>query len=270
MTASRPSPRGFTLIEVMLAIAIAVVVIGLAISLLSRSASDYERIGGGVAAEREGRAVLSQLRADLQSARFHPDQVIEKTATAWPQDRLGLLTLQAPAAQAPAAQIGDLCAVHYYLKDLLIAGRTTRCLMRGFRDSKDTFAALAKGEVATLFTPADRDEPVAFGVLAFHARPQTRAPDGTWQDWVKSATLAPDALDFRLTIVRRELAGRLTTPAAWDGAGTGPQAITKPNLEVYSTRIRFGNPAPPAPPAPNAFHLRPSPKGLGGSGKANR
>jgi type II secretory pathway pseudopilin PulG len=253
MTPSRPSPRGFALIEVMLAMAIGMVVIGLAVTLLSRSGSDYERIGGGVAAEREARAVLSQLSADLQSAHFHPDQIMEKTAAAWPRDRLGLLTLQAPAAQAPASQIGDLCAVHYYLKDLLIGGRTTRCLMRGFRDSKDTFAALAKSEVSTLFTPTDRDEPVAFCVLGFHARPQTRAADGTWQDWVKSTTLPPDepdppaTLDLRLTIVRRELAGRLTTPAAWDGGGTGPQAITKANLEVYSTRIRFGNPTPGAP-----------------------
>ena len=253
MTAPRQSRPGFTLVEVMLAMAIGMVVILLAVSMLGRSGSDYERIGGGVAAEREARAVLTQLTADLQSARFHPDQIIEKSDAAWPQDRLGLLTLQAPAAQATASQIGDLCAVHYYLTDLLIGGKTIRCLMRGFRDSKDTFAALATNEVPTLFTPTDRDEPVAFGVLAFQARPKSRTADGTWQDWVKSTTLPPhepdppDALDLRLTIVRRELVGRLATTAAWDGAGTGAQAITKDNLEVYSTLIRFGNPAPPAP-----------------------
>ena len=242
MTAPRQSHQGFTLVEVMLAMTIGMVVILLAISMLGRGQEDYERIGGGVGAEREARAVLTQLTADLQAARFHPDLVFEKSTAAWPADRLGFFSLQAAEAQSTAGQLGDLCAIHYYLKDLVIEGKAVRCLMRGFRDSNDTFAALNKDEVPTLFTPAERDEPVAFGVVAFSARPKTRAAEGVWQDWVKSPTVPPDALELSLTVARRELAGRLTTTAAWDGGGKGAKAITKRNLEVYSTLIRFGNP----------------------------
>ena len=242
MTAPRQSHPGFTLIEVMLAMTIGMVVILLAISMLGRGQEDYERIGGGVGAEREARAVLTQLAADLQAARFHPDLVFEKSTAAWSADRLGFFSLQAAEAQSTAGQLGDLCAIHYYLKDLVIEGKAVRCLMRGFRDSNDTFAALNKDEVPTLFTPGERDEPVAFGVVAFSARPKTRAAEGVWQDWVKSATVPPDALELSLTVARRELAGRLTTTAAWDGGGKGAKAITRRNLEVYSALIRFGNP----------------------------
>jgi prepilin-type N-terminal cleavage/methylation domain-containing protein len=251
MTVRRQSRPGFTLIEVMLAMAIGTAVILLAISMLGRGQEDYERIGGGVAAEREARAVLTQLTADLQSARFHEDLVVETNTTTWPKDRLGFLSLQAADAQSTAGQLGDLCAIHYYLKDLLIEGKAVRCLMRGFRDSDETFAALHQAETASLFSPAERDEPVAFGVIAFSARPKTRNPDGTWQDWEESATVPPDALDLRLVIARRELAARLTTSAAWDGGGTGAQAFTNRYLETYATRVRFGNhPRPPQAATP--------------------
>lgn len=242
MTVRRQSLQAFTLVEVMLAMTIGMVVILLAISLLGRSQDDYERISGGVGAEREARAVLNQLTADLQAARFHQDTRFETSTADWPSDRLGFFSLQAPEAQTTAGYLGDLCAIQYYLKDLLIEGRTVRCLMRGFRDSNETFAALRKGEVATLFTPTERDEPVAFGVLAFSARPKTRTAKGIWEDWVKSPTIPPDALELHLTIARRELVARLTTTAAWDGGGKGARAVTKRNLEVYSSVIRFGNP----------------------------
>jgi prepilin-type N-terminal cleavage/methylation domain-containing protein len=252
MTVPRQSRPGFTLIEVMLAMAIGTAVILLAISMLGRGQEDYERIGGGVGAEREARAVLTQLTADLQSARFHEDLVFETSTAAWPKDRLGILSLQAAEAQSTAGQLGDLCAVHYYLKDLLIEGKAVRCLMRGFRDSNETFTALHQAEAAALFSPAERDEPIAFGVIAFSARPKTRDAEGAWQDWVKSPTVPPDALDLRLVIARRELAARLTTSAAWDGGGTGAQAFTSRYLETYSTLVRFGNRPPPPQAAPPA------------------
>lgn len=253
MTAARQSQPGFTLIEVLLAMTIGMMIILLAISLLGRGSDDYERIGGGVGAEREARAVLTQLTSDLQAACFHPDGLFEKSTAAWASDRLGFLSMQSADAQSAAGQIGDLCLVHYYLKDLLINGKTVRCLMRGFHDSKETFAALRDGGLAGLYAPTERDEPVAFGVLAFSARPKSRSAGGVWQDWVKSATVPPDAAELQLVIVRRELVGRLTTSAAWDGGGKGAQAIANRYLETYSTTIRFGSQATAARP-PGATH----------------
>ncbi|RPJ33824.1 MAG: prepilin-type N-terminal cleavage/methylation domain-containing protein [Verrucomicrobiaceae bacterium] len=243
------NPRGFSLVELMSAMVIGSLVLLAAASLLGSSGDGYERVGGGVAAEREARALINQLTADLATARFHKDGVIGKSTNSWPADRLGFLNLQPAQAQTDDGRIGDLCTVNYYIEDLTIGGKTVRCLMRGFRESKDTFAALGNGTLTPLFTPDTAiDEPVAFGVVAFEARPKTLDPNGRWVDWLQNPTKGPEALDVRLVIVRRDLAGRLKTTADWDGSGTGgkrlgsyAEAGRNPDLEVYGALIRFGH-----------------------------
>lgn len=248
MTSRSEFRQGFTLIEVLASMTLGTMILLLGIAALGRSRDDYSRINGGVSAEREARAALTQLTADLHTARFHPDGVFEKSAAAWPLDRLGLLSLQPAAAQSTSGHIGDLCAIHYYLKDLVINGKTVRCLMRGLRESNPTFKAITTNLTPSLFTRSQRDEPIAFGVLAFEARPQSRNDSGTWQDWKASSGQAPAAVAIRLVIARCDLAAKLTTATAWDGIGPAsgllgnPQhAAANPRLEVYTSLVRFGN-----------------------------
>lgn len=245
----RRQPRGFSLIELMCSMAVGTIVLLAAAALLGSSGDGYERVGGSVASEREARAILTQLSSDLSTARFHQDTRIENDGSGWISGNLGFLSLQPAEAQTDAGRIGDLCAVNYYLKDLNINGRTVRCLMRGFRESADTFQALGNGSVAPLFSPRDNlDEPVAFGVVSFEARPKSRSNTGDWIEWVENDAKGPAALDVRLVIARRELAGRLRQPSDWDGASAAGKALGKPaeaernpDLQVYRTLIRFGN-----------------------------
>lgn len=242
--------RGFTLIELMVAMSIGAIVLLVAATMLGRGGTEYERVGGNIGSEREARALVTQLIEDLRAARFHPDSVFERSRAAWPLDRLGLLTLQPADAQSEAGRIGDLCAVHYYVKDLSINGKAVRCLMRGFRDSGETFDTIARGNTASLFTPDERDEPIVFGIVAFEARPKTRDPQsGAWIDWQPGATAtAPEALELRMAVARRELAGKLTDSGAWDGGGPTARilgnwdnASNNRQLEVISTLARFGS-----------------------------
>ena len=249
MTSAPPVSRGFSLIELMCSMTIGSVILLAAAALLGSSGDGYERVGGGVAGEREGRAAVSQIASDLASARFHPNGVLEKSTAAWPADRLGFLSLQPPQAQSDAGRIGDLCAVSYYIKDLAVGGKTIRCLMRGFRESADTFKALGDNQVAALFTERNNiDEPIAFGVVAFEARPKSRDASGKWIDWIENDITGPEALDVRLTVARRDLAAKLKLPDDWDGAGTTGHLLGKAagadrhaKLEVYATLIRYGN-----------------------------
>lgn len=242
----RPPHRktcGFTLIELMFSMAIGSIILLLAAAVLGRSGDGYERISGGVSSEREARALITQLSSDLSSARFHADGVIEKQAVSRYGDRLGFLSLQPAQAQSDAGCIGDLCAVNYYIKDLSIGGKTVRCLMRGFRESGGTFDALRAGAVAALFVErANLDEPVAFGVVSFEARPKSRDAAGKWIDWQKNDVVGPEAFEVKLVVARRELAGRLKSPGDWDGAGIfSAHADRHKDLEVYATSLPFGN-----------------------------
>ncbi|MES2921666.1 MAG: prepilin-type N-terminal cleavage/methylation domain-containing protein [Verrucomicrobiota bacterium] len=249
MRSSPRQVRGFSLIELMFSMAIGSVILILAATMLGSSGDGYERVGGNVASEREARALITQLAADLATTKFHKDGVIEKSTAAWPVDKLGILSLQPAQAQSDAGRIGDLCAVNYYISDLTIGGKTVRCLMRGFRESSDTFKALRDDKVGPLFDPqANLDEPVAFGVVSFEARPRSRDAAGKWIDWVKNDITGPEALDIKLVLARRDLAGRLKLPADWDGAGSGSTLLGDPSkpdrnkdLEVYGTTLRFGN-----------------------------
>ena len=242
----RSANRGFTLIELLASVVVGSIVLLAAAALLGSSGEGYERVGGGVATEREARALISQLTADLATARFHKDGPIESTGTAWPAARLGFLSLQPAETQSRDGRIGDLCAVHYYIKDLEIGGKTVRCLMRGFRESADTFTALGNDNISSLFQPDDTlDEPVAFNVTAFEARPMSRDETGAWREWTRNNDKGPEAFDVRIVIVRRELAGRLRTTADWDGGntqlGTDANAARNRYLETYGAMIRFGN-----------------------------
>ena len=237
------------MMELMCSMAIGSIILLAAVALLGNAGDGYERIGGGVAAEREARALIAQLTADLATGRFHKDLVVKKSSAIWPADHLGFLALQPARAQSDAVRIGDLCAVNYYIRDLTIDGKTVRCLMRGFRDSTATFKALQNANIPALFTqqhPAD--EPVAFGVVSFQARPKTRDASGKWIDWVPHDTIGPEALDVCLVMARRSLAAKLRLPDDWDGAGTtagllgrASGAARNANLEVYATMMRFGN-----------------------------
>lgn len=240
---------GFTLIELMCSMAIGAIILLLAASILGASGDSYERIGGSVASEREARALITQLTADLSTASFHKDGVIEKSAASWPADRLGFLCLQPAQAQSDAGRVGDLCAVSYYIKDLTINGKTVRCLMRGFRESADTFKALEEDKVSSLFIERPTiDEPIAFGVVSLQTLPKSRDASGQWIDWVKNTTNGPEALDVCLVLARRNLTGKLKQSADWDGKGSSEKLLGLPshpernkNLEVYATLIRFGN-----------------------------
>ena len=249
---------GFTLVELMVAMTLGAVVLLIAAEMLGRTGGNYGRISGGIGTERELRAALGQIESDAATAVPAAGQVFAADSRGdWPSHRLGFLTLQAPEAQSDDGRIGDLCAVHYYLKDLKVDGRTVRCLMRGFRESKETFAVLrGGGNLRSLFADDQRDEPIAFGVLGFEAMPMKRSANGRWLPWsapkkqgaasVAGADspppgpAAPDALKLRLILATRETMGKLRTPDDWDGKGEFAHLLGSPAKAEKNRNLRVG------------------------------
>ncbi len=226
---------GFSLVELMFSMAVGSMVLILAAAMLGVSGDGYERVSSNVSSEREARFVMSQLTADLSSAQFHKETKFEKSS-------IGFFSLQPASAQSTDGHIGDLCALNYYLDDLDIGGKKQRCLMRGFRESKDTFDALRIDEMMPLFEKkAGIDEPIAFGVVSFQVYPKILSENGDWLDWVSNGTVEPEAVEIRLVIARRRLVAQLQTSADWDAAASSSKYVTSKNFEIYSTIIRIGN-----------------------------
>jgi hypothetical protein len=219
-----------------------------AVSMAYAVGDGYRKSSDVVSTAREARAALGSLSSDFARYCHYGDGVVDDSMAKWPCDRLGFLCLQAAYAQSESGRIGDLCGVHYYVEDREIGGKTVRCLMRGFRESRETFAALKQENVPALFRMDEkRDEPIAFGVVAFDASLKSRRSDGKWADWKKHAADSPGSLEVRLVFARPELAAKLKTRGDWEGKGRMARWLGDPlkasqneKLEVYEARIQVG------------------------------
>lgn len=241
------SPRkdsGFTLIELLVCMAIAAMILLACVSVLGGTAESYEQIGGRLRMDREAREVMRQLMEDLSSVIDVPGGLHEESADAWPADRIGFYTLQPESLQAAEGFIGDLCAVKYQVRDIDVGGQMTRCLMRTAHDSVETFKALQEGRESGLWPESSpRDEPLAFGVLAFQVRRMRRDTAGVWQAWKAGDPKRPDALELCLVIANRRLCGRLAKGGDWADTrilGEYAAADRHPDMKVYRSILTIG------------------------------
>ncbi|MBC8128570.1 MAG: prepilin-type N-terminal cleavage/methylation domain-containing protein [Gloeobacteraceae cyanobacterium ES-bin-144] len=253
MKSAHCKSSGFTLLELSCSLAIGLIILLSSAALIGAAANGYAHVRSGMETNRECRSFTRMLAADLATAQFHNDTRIERSSAKWPAAHLGFLSLQLPKAQSENGQIGDLCAVHYYLKDVQVCGNTMRCLLRGFHDSKDTFQALKDGRVSELFSKQTvKEEIVAFGVVSFDVTPKSRDENGVWAGCRKGQQIAPQAIQVRLVIARQNIIARLKGSADWDGTSADGLLLGKPlevghnkNLQVYETLMRFGNDSHP-------------------------
>ena len=231
---------GFTLVEMMVSMAVGTIIILLAVSLLRTTSEGYDRNTGNMAAEREARAALTQATEDLSKLVEGDELLIEEAGGGWRRDRLGFLCLQPEDAQSRDERVGDLCAVVYYVRDLEIGRDTVRCLVRGFRGSGEVFPAVKAGTVASLYQPQPQDEPIAFGVLSFESEGLVRGA-GDWRRWQPRPPddpfgAGPDAVRLRLVVARREMLGKLREAGDWENPpllGPPAEAERSKHLEVY-------------------------------------
>ncbi len=230
--------------------AIGSIVLLLAAGMLGTSGESYSRVGNNVASEREGRAVFTTLQQDLSAAVFQKDLLIQSVnPEAWTKTRLGFLTSLPEASQDSADFVGDLCAVSYYIADISHNGKVVRCLMRGFRNSRQTFSALRSDSSVQdqLFAPQGAlDEPIAFGVVSFKVIPRVRTNTGALTDWQPNPTTPPDLLEITLTVASRSLMSRLNSTNDWNSSpflGQSSKISENKDLETFKAIIRFGNSA---------------------------
>lgn len=235
---------GFTLVELLVCMAIAAMILLACVSVLGDAGESYEQIGGRLRMDREAREVMRQLMEDLASAHDGSVGMHEESINAWPTDRIGFYALHPESLQAAESFVGDLCALQYQVRDMEVGGRMTRCLMRTAHDSVETFKALHEGRESSLWLESGlRDEPLAFGVLAFQVRRMRRDDEGGWKEWNETDSKRPEALKLCLVIANRRLCGRLGKAGDWADArilGEYAAADRHPDMKVYRSILTIG------------------------------
>jgi len=239
------SKAGFTLVELLVSMSIGTLVLLLAVTALRSTGDGYGRSTGGIAAEREARALLNQLGEDLSKALRGREMRFEEGGDRWRRDEIGFLCLQPRDAQAREEAIGDLCAVVYRVADVPLGDGVLRCLVRGFRGSRETFEALEAGNLASLYAERPEDEPIAYGVVEFEAEPLVREEGGGWRTWEADPEwTGPEAVRLRLVVARRQLLDKLSDAGGWESSpllGDPEEVDRNRDLEVYEVIHPFSH-----------------------------
>lgn len=206
---------GFTLIEMMAALAVSAILI-LTCGVMMRTAEeDRAALASGIAWEREADRISEVLRGDLSTAHgehWHEDMGEGVCEVGW-------LTLKSMRAQSGSKAVGDLCAVGYRLVDRKVgADRVQRTLLRQQLDSATVFEAIMADAMESLWTMTSEAEPLAGGVLLFEIWPLLRDGSESWQPWYSVLNAMPQAVELRLVLASPELQKRLKSSEDWDAA----------------------------------------------------
>ena len=246
----RPDRRaraGFSLVELMVSVALAATLLVLAVAALGWLGDGYGRSAGGAKAGREARAALDQWSRDVSHGVTEERWWWDPGSQLWRRDEMGMLVLAPEDAQEESEWVGDVVAVSYRVSDVMLGARVVRCLVRGQRDSAGVFAGMRDGgDFGDLFESGPADEVVAFGVVGFQVEPMVWEAAGLRAAATVEERERPDALRMELIVVRPELAEAFATAEDWDGAarlGAPHEAEASKHLEVYEC-TRFLRKAP--------------------------
>lgn len=275
---------GFTLLELLVSVVLLALLSIFLFSILNAASEIWRDNESRAGSFREARAALHFMARELDSLYTNPGgsnalpvfvgnpsnptltlPVEAATNETW-GGRVFFLTMLSAAAQDPAANKSDLCAVGYYLaytRDRTAfspsgtgAGNSSYKIYRHSRSSNATFAALlASATPNAIFQPSlapGGDEILARNITRFEVRLFRRKLAGGLEQvtpasaWPASET--PAMVELAITAINDETAAKLATRAQWEDP-TSARMIE--NAQRFSTRIHFdGAPVPTPTPKP--------------------
>lgn len=266
---------GFTLVELLIAVAITVLIVVLLGTMFSSLTSTTSRANQRIDVFRDARAALQMMERDLtgivraqQTAYLTLDNLWQDGSDAYSTRTSGTPNLQIFALisaknripGATAAAPGDVCAVGYYCAwDTLKHAYTLR---RFFRNSQVTYEAI-KGQVngetlnyitpAMLYTPAATDDILASYVwnLDIRAYKQDGTRDTSYPgnaliviDPGRPDVVSVAAIEVSFNAISPEAARAVTAlstnPADWmNPASQNYIRLIRPNAYEFRTRIQL-------------------------------
>ncbi|NNC87435.1 MAG: prepilin-type N-terminal cleavage/methylation domain-containing protein [Akkermansiaceae bacterium] len=250
--------RGFTLAELMVAMAVGTILLLVVLGVMSSGSEGYAAATGRIDANVEARAALTTFSDDLATIRPSPVNdlsfSIRQGEGVWPSSEAWFFALKPRSAQDAGKASGDLCFVYYYTavtRELEgEAGPYSRKLYRRLISSADVMEMLRNGDDFLAPKPDPErleDEAVAFNVVQFLAEPWVvNSESGQVEAWTRESGLAgPDFVDLTLRLTDDRTAALLSKEENWEGDwplarqffGEGPGSAEGKRMRTFKTRL---------------------------------
>lgn len=225
---------GFSLVELLTAMAVTSLMMFALLSLVGQSSTNYRISQRKVSAVADSRALFHFLENDL-SSRVGDTKFFLRTNPANHSEFAFIRTRDAQDSNAA----GDLSASIYYVafsNDDANSGSPK--LYRRTLDGPSTQQLLEAGNAAPFpaYDPTT-DDPIAYNIVRFEIRAQRRAADGSWQPWIDTAPTAPEQLEIILDLSDDFSAQRLSQEPQWLALANETNLQRRETVRRYTHRI---------------------------------
>ena len=219
--------NGFTMIELLVSMAITAVLMVALFSLVGESTAGYTRTQRSVNTLSQARAFIQFFGREL-STRLPGTPLVHETGNGGgvaDSGKIAFIRAISPAEE-DANDPGDLNTSYYYVAYSADgANAESPKLFRGTLGAEDTQTLLtATGTPA--FPPADPalDEIIVPNTLGFEAKPKYYAGDPARpEDWTAASPSHPTLIELTIRFIDESSAQRFRTQAEWDRLATAPR-----------------------------------------------
>ena len=249
----KPSSLGFTIIELLVAMAITSVLIVALLSLVGNTTEGYIRTQRAVNNISQARAFIHFFEDEIET-RLPATYLVRQTSDSFigPQssDKLAFIRVLSPDEQeyfeSPPKNLnpplqpdpGDLGGVAYYADYLTSAGGSViPALFRKQIGPRETQDILEAGSSATIpSTDPDTDEAILLNLVEFRIQPKSYNSTGALEAWSADSSQPPSALELTIRFLDDSTAQRFKTEAEWSRLATNPHDQEKSLIRSF-TRI---------------------------------
>lgn len=232
---------GFSLIEMLVAMAITTVIMVTLLSLIGQSTLSYTQTQRAVNSLSQARAFMQFFDREI-STRLPGTPLMHVTASPGgpaSSDKIAFTHTLSPDAQSEDDP-GDLSISAYYVDYSPDKGTTTSPkLFRRVLNPEETQALFETG-ASPSFPDIDptEDEAIIYNVIRFEAQPKSRdLTTGELINWDQTTGVRPIVVELNIRFLDDSSAQRFKTQSAWDRLATSPTENEQNLIRSYSRTI---------------------------------